>query len=202
MGLAASIGMPPSVVLIHGGLGEDMDADRFWRRPGILTGFEAAGLIVRAPDRDTSPRSWRAASESAAAELVEPTSIVAGSNGVSVGARLAIDHPERVTRLVLAWPATASDPDVDARVPAVARHLLSGETLRGVIDDELAGLDVPVLIVPSDPPNRAHAPHTVDRLVALVRHVTLTPGFPEPPRPEFAARRPAFLDALVPFLAT
>jgi pimeloyl-ACP methyl ester carboxylesterase len=192
--------MAPPVLLIHGGLGEDVDADRFWARPGVLAGLEAAGLAVRAPDRDTTPGSWHAAAESLVAELVQPTSIVAGSNGVSIAVRLVIDHPACVDRLVLAWPATAGDAVVDAHVPRAAAHLLSGDTLRGVADDDLRTVDVPVLIVPSDPPNRAHASHTVQRLGSLVRHATVTAGFPAAPRPEFAPRRGAFLEAIVPHL--
>jgi hypothetical protein len=32
----------PALLLIHGGLWEDIGADWFWRRPGIPAGFEAA----------------------------------------------------------------------------------------------------------------------------------------------------------------
>jgi len=44
-----------SVLLFHGGLGDDMDTERFWVRPGVRTGLERAGLDVDAPDRDTTP---------------------------------------------------------------------------------------------------------------------------------------------------
>ncbi|HEX6454392.1 MAG TPA: hypothetical protein VF060_33645 [Trebonia sp.] len=33
-----------TLLLIHGGLWEDMDAERFWRRPGITGGPERRGL--------------------------------------------------------------------------------------------------------------------------------------------------------------
>ena len=47
--------MSPPIVLIHGGLGEGMDADRFWFRPGVVGGLRAAGFFVVAPDRETTP---------------------------------------------------------------------------------------------------------------------------------------------------
>ncbi len=116
--------MHPSVLLIHGGLGEDMDAERFWIRPGIVAGLRAAGLAVAAPDRDTCPPSWSAAADAMAGELTAPTSVVAGSNGVSVAVRLALRHRRLVDRLVLLWPATCGDPAVDAAAPADVAHLL------------------------------------------------------------------------------
>ena len=71
-----------------------------------------------------------------------PTTVVAGSNGVSVALRLAVDSSQLVKRLVLLWPATCGDPTVDRRVPTQAAHLLAGETIRGLRDVELAALDV------------------------------------------------------------
>ena len=160
--------MSPPVLLIHGGLGERMDAERFWIRPGVLAGLVAAGLEARAPHRDTSPSSWAAAASAIALAMSEPTSVVAGSNGVSVAVRLALDHRPLVARLGLVWPATCGDPLVDRHVPPQAAHLLAGETLRGVGDHELAGLDVPMAVMASDPPNPVHDNRTVERLVALV----------------------------------
>jgi hypothetical protein len=58
--------MSAAVLLIHGGLGERMDAERFWIRPGVLAGLVAAGLEASAPDRDTTPSSWAAAASAAA----------------------------------------------------------------------------------------------------------------------------------------
>ena len=96
------------MVLVHGGLWEDMDAERFWVGPGVVAALEARGVLVLAPDRVSCPRSW---AEEVAHLLPllpgEPVTLVGGSNGCSVAARIAADHPERVGRLVLAWPATA-----------------------------------------------------------------------------------------------
>lgn len=186
-----------AVLLIHGGLAEDMDADRFWVRPGIVDALESAGVQVYAPDRNTTPETWTAAADEMAADLDAPTIVVAGSNGVSVALRLAIDHPALVSRLVLLWPATAGDQAVDSAVPSSARHLLAGDTVRGTTDAELRSINVPVAVMASDPPNRAHHHRTVDRLVDLMPEaVRITEQFPEPPRPEFAAVLEEFTEVL------
>ena len=80
-----------------------------------------------------------------------PVMVVAESNGCSVAARLALEDPGRVARLVLVWPATAGDPRVDAwaRRQGVPEEMLVGETLRGLADAELAELTMPVAVVPS-----------------------------------------------------
>lgn len=188
-------------MLIHGGLGEDMDADRFWFRPGVVSGLRAAGLLVLAPDRDTTPSSWGAAADAIAIGLRVSTSVVAGSNGVSVAVRLALQHRPMVDRLLLLWPATCGDLEVDAAVPAAASHLLAGDTLRGVTDDELVGLDVPVAVMVSDPANRVHAQQTVDRLLELIPQATrIRAGFPESPRPDFDGVCGAFITTVVPYL--
>jgi pimeloyl-ACP methyl ester carboxylesterase len=189
------------VVLVHGGLGEDMDAERFWCRPGILAGLRGAGFDVVAPDRDTYPPSWTAAADALAGVLNGPSSIVAGSNAVSVAVRLAIQHRPLVDRLALLWPATCGDPVVDASAPPDVSHLLAGETLRGVTDDELAVLDVPPAVMAADRPNRVHAERTVNRLVELMPHATRIPaGYPESPCPEFEQVRDSFLEAVIPYL--
>ena len=41
----------PTVLLVHGGFWEDMTAERFWRRPGIVSGLERRDFDVIAPDR-------------------------------------------------------------------------------------------------------------------------------------------------------
>jgi pimeloyl-ACP methyl ester carboxylesterase len=191
----------PTVVLIHGGLGDDMNADRFWFRPGVVGGLRAAGFSVVAPDRDTAPSSWGAAADAIAAELRASTSVVAGSNGVSVAVRLALQQRPLVDRLLLLWPATCGDPLVDAATPAAASHLLAGDTLRGVTDAELVGLDVPVALMAAHPANRFHADQTVDRLLELIpRAARISAGFPESPRPEFDAVCDAFIANVVPYL--
>src|SRR5690606_27832019 len=103
---------------------------------------------------------------------------VAGSNGCSAAVRLAIDHPRLVTRLVLCWPATADDSDVEDRMRALMQAqdvpgevidvLLAGETLRGATDKEFAALPMPVAIVPALARNPVHQRRTVDALAALI----------------------------------
>jgi len=182
-------------VLVHGGLWEDMDAERFWVRPGIVAALEARGVPVLAPDRVVHPRSW--AQE--VAHLLpllpaEPGTLVGGSNGCSVAARIAVDAPDRVRRLVLAWPATAGDSRVDTlyREIGAPPEMLAGETLRGLADAELAGLRLPVAVL-AGPDNPYHRRSTVDSLLALVAGAVELPPVPEPPRPEF----PAYLDSFV-----
>src|SRR5690606_32218554 len=55
------------------------------------------------------PHSWDIEADDLAAVLdaagVERACVVAGSNGCSAAARLALRHPERVARLLLSWPA-------------------------------------------------------------------------------------------------
>jgi pimeloyl-ACP methyl ester carboxylesterase len=115
-----------------------------------------------------------------------PVTVVAGSNGCSVAARLALEDPGRVARLVLAWPASAGDPRVDAwaRSLGVPEEMLVGETLRGLADVELVELGMPVAVLPS-PPNAFHQRPTADALLRLVPGAVELPGTPEPPRPEF-----------------
>jgi hypothetical protein len=191
----------PPVLLVHGGLAEDMGAELFWEHPGIAPALRAAGLSVIAPDRDTAPPSWSDAAADMARHVSTPVCVVAGSNGVSVAVRMALQFPQLVDRLVLLWPATTGDADVDGRVLESARHLLAGGTLRGVADDELENLDIPTFVMASDPPSAFHALSTVDRLVRLMPQATRIPvGFPESPRPEFRPRCNQFVDALVPYL--
>jgi pimeloyl-ACP methyl ester carboxylesterase len=175
------------LVLVHGGLWEDMDAERFWVRPGVVEGLAAAGVEVSAPDRLPRPDSWAAEVRHLRGVLPEtPVMMVAGSNGCSVAARLALEDPDRVARLVLAWPATAGDPRVDAwaRSLGVPDEMLVGETLRGLADAELAELSMPVAVLPA-PPNPFHQRPTADALLRLVPGAAELPGSPEPPRPEF-----------------
>ncbi len=198
---------PPAAFLIHGGLWEEMDAGRFWHRPGISSGLTDAGIEVTAPDRPLHPESWAEEARQLTAVLPEQAVIIAGSNGCSAAVRIAIDAPDRVRRLILAWPATAGDPVVDARTrdrligqgaaEPVADALLGGSTLRGVDDAELVALTVPVALLPSVPENRQHQRRTVDALLRLLPHAVEVAGSPEPPRPGFTPHRDRLVASLI-----
>jgi pimeloyl-ACP methyl ester carboxylesterase len=197
-----------TLVLIHGGLWEEgMDAERFWHRPGIVAGLRRDGFEVLAPKRLDRAPGWIAEASHLAPALPDrPVTILAGSNGCSVAVRLAVEFPARIERLVLAWPATANDPVIDAQAnarlaelnapPDVIDALLTGQTLRGSTDAELATLDMPVAVVPSMPENPAHQRHTVDALLDILPRATELPGCPEPPHPGFAAHAGAFLSTI------
>src|SRR5262245_43615890 len=153
-------GTVTTLLLIHGGLWEErIDAEVFWRRPGIAAGLQQRGFEVLAPDRPDRPSDWTAEVDHLAMVLpAQPVTVVAGSNGCSAAVRLALAFPHSVDRLVLAWPATAHNPG-EGRIrrrlaelgasPNVIRALLTGQTLRGVTDDELATINMRVGIVPS-----------------------------------------------------
>ncbi|MEM9518800.1 MAG: alpha/beta hydrolase [Actinomycetota bacterium] len=190
------------VVLVHGGLAEDMDAERFWTRPGITGGLMARGFEVIAEDRDTSPASWPHAANELAATIESTSDVVAASNGVSVAVRLALQYPRLVNRLLLLRPATAGDERVDAAWTNTVEHLLSGDTLRGIADAELATLDHRVAVMAAEPDNPVHQRRTVERLLALIPSSTeLTPGCPEPPHPGFAPYLPGLLAHLTSALS-
>jgi pimeloyl-ACP methyl ester carboxylesterase len=151
---------------------------------------------VRAPDRPVRPESWPDEVEALGKLLPEERVVVVGaSNGCSVAALLAIEHPELVESLVLAWPATGGDPVLDERTraglvsrgasAAVADELLVAGTLRGVRDEDLALLDIPVAVLPSVPENPSHQRKTVDALLNLIPSSRELPGCPEPPTPDF-----------------
>ena len=181
-----------------------MDADRFWAAPGIPVGLEREGFTVLAPNRLRRPASWDAEVEHLVPVLPgHPVSVVAGSNGCSVAVRLALAFPDRIERLLLAWPATAGDPAVNARTRSNLtelgapdqniRDLLDGQTLRGVTDAELATLELPTGILPSVPENPFHQRVTVDALRQLLPDSEELPGCPEPPRPDFGPHLARFL---------
>lgn len=191
-----------TIVLIHGGLGAEMDADRFWVRPGVVARLQEYGHRVHAPDRPHHEVSWSAQ----AAQLVPalpsgPLVVVGGSNGCTVAVRLALALGPRVTRLALCWPATAGDPALDALVPDRLAPLLVGEALRGVTDAELATLTMPVAVLPSVPPNRFHQRSTVDALLRLLPEARQLPGSPEPPHPSFASYVESFVGSMAGFAA-
>jgi pimeloyl-ACP methyl ester carboxylesterase len=197
--------MSDTVVLVHGGLWDAMDAEHFWRTTGIAAGLTSYGLTVVAPDRPKQPSGWDV-EVAALGGLLEndsgPVTLVGASKGCMVAVLLALRYP--VDRLLLAWPATGGDAAVDARGRAglldrgctaeVVDGLLAGETLRGVKDAELAEVGrIPVAVVPSVPENPSHQRKTVDSLLRLIPGSRELPGCPEPPVPGFAP----YLDSLV-----
>jgi pimeloyl-ACP methyl ester carboxylesterase len=202
----------PSVLLIHGGLWEDTGADWFWRRTGIVAGLAEHGFTVIAPDRLRRAPSWSAeASHIALTPGLSdgPVTVVGGSFGCAVAARLALDFTGVVGRLVLAWPASTSDEFARIRFRAgLAREgatsgvldaLLGPETLPGATDAELRTLAGPTAVTASVPPNAVHPQSAVDALRRLLPSVVELPGCPEPPRPEFASYRESFITALADF---
>jgi pimeloyl-ACP methyl ester carboxylesterase len=203
-----------NLVLVHGGLWEEgMDAARFWRQPGIAAGLARRGFDVSAPDRLYQAPGWTTeARHLAQASPDAPVTVLAGSNGCSAAARLAVDFPGTVIRLLLAWPATAGDPAIDIKErahltrlgtpPEVIDALLAGQTLRGLTDRELASLTMPVGVLRSVPANPFHQQHTADTLLRLLPQAAELPGCPEPPRPEFPPYLEPFLDTVAAFAAT
>jgi len=201
----------PTLLLIHGGLWEDIGADWFWRRPGILAGFERLGFTVVAPDRLRRPASWAADAEHVLAAVPggEPVTMVGGSFGCSVAVRLALDSPGRVSRIVLAWPASLSDQFAAIRMRAslarlgaparVLNALLGSETLPSATDAELAAVAVPVGVIPAVPPDPFHPRGTVDSLLRLLPSATELPGCPEAPRLEFPPHLDSFLASVAGF---
>lgn len=196
--------------LVHGGLWEPMDSHVFWTATGIAGGLMTAGHAVIAPNRLGRPASWEADTAFLAETLPpDPVVIVSGSNGVTPAVRLALEHRGLARGLVIAWPATCGDQQVDARYERsltdqgadqdTITRLLSGQTLRGITDGELAALSLPVAVLPSVPENPIHQRQTVDRILTLVPGAVELPGSPEPPRPDFAPSVPGVLDALSRF---
>lgn len=201
----------PTLLLIHGGLWEDIGADWFWRRPGILAGFERLGFTVVAPDRLRRPASWAADAEHVLAAVPggEPVTVVGGSFGCSVAVRLALDSPGRVSRMVLAWPASLGDQFAAIRMRAslarlgaptrVLHALLGGETLPSVTDAELGAIAVPVGVIAAVPLDPFHPRGTADALLRLLPSATELPGCPEAPRPEFPPYLESFLASVASF---
>jgi pimeloyl-ACP methyl ester carboxylesterase len=203
--------MSASVLLVHGGLWDAMDAERFWRTTGIAGGLTSYGLTVLAPDRPKEPNGWDvevAALGEHFGNARDRVMIVGASNGCTTAALLALRFPDQVERLVLAWPATGGDAAANARArkgmlargcsAEVADGLLAGETLRGVTNAELARLgEIPVAVLPSVPENPSHQRKTVDALLRLIPGSRELAGCPEPPLPTF----PPHLDQLVKTIA-
>jgi pimeloyl-ACP methyl ester carboxylesterase len=195
------------VLLVHGGLWDTMDAEAFWGTTGITGGLTSYGLDVLTPDRPRWASGWPVELEALGELLANedgPVRIVGASNGCTVATLLALRFPDLVDRLLLAWPATAGDPVVDAKTragliehdcpPEVADELLAGAVLRGVTAAELTALDrIAVAILPSVPENPLHQRKTVDALLRSIRGSRELAGCPEPPTPGF----PPYLDQLV-----
>jgi pimeloyl-ACP methyl ester carboxylesterase len=201
-----------SVLLIHGGLWEDIGGDWFWGRTGVSEALTRRGLTVIAPDRLRRGTSWAAeAAHIASAPLLPdgPLTVVGGSFGCAVAVRLALDFPERVGRLVLAWPASTADQFAAVRfrsgvarlgaTPAVLDALFGTGTLPSATDAELGTLSVPVGILPSVPSNPLHPRAAADALLRLLPSAVELPGCPEPPRPAFAPHLEPLADELAAF---
>lgn len=202
-----------ALLLIHGGIWDDMDAERFWRKPGIVAGLRRHGIEVLSPERHRRAASWTSETEHLIAALPDrPVTVIAGSNGCSAAVRLALARPEHVERLLLAWPATAGDRDVDARTrrrmtelgapPHVINTLLTGQTLRGTTDDELATITKPVGVLPSVPEDPFHQRRTIHALLHAIPHAIELPGCPEPPLPNFPSHAESFIHTAISFAQT
>lgn len=197
------------IVLVTGGLHTDVDPHAFWERTGVAPALRALGWVVHLPHRAVHPASWDDEATALGAAVVAagaPVAVVAASNGCSAALRLAVDHPDLVDRLVLCWPATGDDPDVDRRERArladrrvdhtAVDALLDGEAVRGVRPDELRGLHVPTVLVPADPEDDHHQRRTVAELRRLLPRSAVGLATPPAPHPGFAAH----LGALVALL--
>jgi pimeloyl-ACP methyl ester carboxylesterase len=201
------------VLLIHGGLWEDTGSDSFWRRTGVIDGLSQRGFNVIAPERLRRAADWPEEARHIAGTTGDERglTVVGGSFGCAAAVRLALDFPLVAGRLVLAWPAALADQFTTIRMRAgLSRQgargraldaLLGDTTLPGASDAELAGLAIPVGIVPAVPPDPLHVRSTVDALLRLLPSATELPGCPEAPRPEFPPHREAFLDAVAAFRA-
>jgi len=198
-----------SVVLVHGGLYENVDPATFWGKSGIGSGLRAAGYQVVAPNRPERPRSWEAERDAlvvaTTAATTPPVTIVAASNGCSAALRAVADVPKLAAHLILCWPATAGIPEIDAtirqRVLDVsgapnADRLLAGETIRGLLDEELETIAPPVTIIPSEAHDPFHTSETVDRLVRRLPSVRVLEPIPPAVWPEFRHYRSRFVAML------
>jgi pimeloyl-ACP methyl ester carboxylesterase len=126
------------VLLVHGGLFDPMTGERFWTIPGVTDDLAASGYRVLTPDRRYSPgrttsdfaaHTWDTEADDLAAILdaagVDRAHVIAGSNGCSAAARLALRHPKRVATLVFCWPTapttTASMASFEQSAAAIER---------------------------------------------------------------------------------
>jgi len=131
-------GRGESVLLVHGGLFDRMDGERFWQVPRIVDDLLTAGYGILVPDsrfcgRTSAPytiHSWQIEARDLFAVLraasVTRAHVVAGSNGCSAAVRLALAAPRLVRSLVLCWPTT---PDNDLLLDAFTRSAAAIETM-------------------------------------------------------------------------
>ena len=94
--------------------------------------------------------------------------------------------------IAFVWPTSA-------RRMGSSGALLEGQTLRGLTDEELAGLPMPVGVIPSALANAFHQRHSVDSVLRLVPGAVELPGWPESPRPEFPPYLESFVNAVAAF---
>jgi pimeloyl-ACP methyl ester carboxylesterase len=206
--------MTGDILLVHGGLYEGMTARRFWIDTSVTEAFARLGFRVMAQDRIQAPRSWEEEASHLLDQLagIPSVHVLAASNGCSAAARLAAQAPHRVRSLLLCWPATAGDPQVDAATrnemieagcpPEAASDLLSGEILRGLSGSELAALPMPVGIITPDPPDHYHQRRTVDRLLETIPNAIELGAFPHPFAPGFHEALPDFCRQVSQFIRT
>jgi pimeloyl-ACP methyl ester carboxylesterase len=126
-------GAGAAVLLIHGGLMDPMDGERFWITPGVVGDLAAAGYRTLVPDRrfhagrtsaDFGVAGWGVEVDDLLAVLdaagIERAHVVAGSNGCTAAVRLALRRSRRVRSLVLCWPAAAENQWYDAQFERAA----------------------------------------------------------------------------------
>jgi pimeloyl-ACP methyl ester carboxylesterase len=111
----------PAVVLLHGG-GPGSSGAAGWRF--MLPALAQAGFRVLAPDQlsmgqtDARPHAWPVlghqslvnhVAEFLAALCLDQVALVGNSQGAYVAVKLALDHPQHVTKLFLIGSATIAD---------------------------------------------------------------------------------------------
>ena len=197
------------VVLVPGGLYQPVGTEEFWERPGVAPALRRLGYPVRTPARLDRPGSWPAEAEHLEAALAGepgPVGVVAASNGCSAALLLARRRPDLVSQLVLCWPATGDDPEVDRAErrrlagcgvdDVTVEHLIDGECLRGVRPDELRALAVPTVLVPAEPEDPHHQRRTVASLRHLLPRAAVGLGTPPSPHEGFAGHLGALVSLL------
>jgi pimeloyl-ACP methyl ester carboxylesterase len=140
------------LLLGHGGLHERMNGPRFWTAPGVAGPLATAGYRVLLPDRRWSggateapvaAHTWTLEAEDLAGVLrhagAGPALLVAGSNGCSAALRLAVDQPDLVAGLVLAWPVAPRDRLLEAAFERSAAFVASAGPV-AYLDELRAGV--------------------------------------------------------------